>query len=71
MRIVDNRKPELVFSELCTGDVFIDTGNNVLMKIHSSYAYNNAVNLDDGEVFDIPAEESVILLKKVKLIIED
>lgn len=70
MRIFDKRKPSLIFSELKQGDVFIDTDNNILMKTDSSFAYN-AVNLDDGGVFDLPAEESVILLKNVKLIIED
>lgn len=70
MRIFDKRKPSLIFSELEQGDVFIDTDNNILMKTDSNFDYN-AVNLDDGGVFDLPAEESVILLKNVKLIIED
>lgn len=70
MEIIDNRRGELVFRELHQGDVFIDAENNVLMKIDNVYG-DNAVSLNDGEVFRIPAEESVILLKKVKLVIED
>ena len=67
MKIIDNRKKELMFKDLIKGDVFIDTDNNVLMKT----ALYTVVSLDNGEVFDMPAEESVILLKKVKLVIED
>lgn len=70
MRIFDKRTPSLVFAELSAGDVFIDTDNNILMKTDSSYAYNS-VNLDDGRVFDLSSQESVVLLKNVKLIIED
>lgn len=70
MRIFDKRRPGLTFGELEHGDVFIDINDNVLMKIDRDYNCN-AVNLDNGVIFSIPAEESVVLLKNVKLIIED
>lgn len=71
MEIIDNRRGELVFRELHQGNVFIDAEGNVLMKTASIFYEYNAVSLNDGEMFKIPGEESVTLLKKVKLVIED
>lgn len=70
MKIFDNRKPTLIFAELEQGDVFIDTDSNIMMKTDGG-VLSNAVSLDNGEIFSIPSEESVILLNNVKLIIED
>lgn len=71
MEIIDNRRGGLVFKELHQGNVFIDTDGNVLMKTANIFYEYNAVSLVDGEVFNIPAEESVILLKNTRLVIED
>lgn len=70
MEIIDNRKPTLIFAELEQGDVFIDTDSNIMMKTDGG-VLSNAVSLDNGEIFSIPSEESVILLNNVKLVIED
>ena len=71
MKIIDNRRKGLVFKNLCQGNVFIDAEDNVLMKTVNVSDEYNAVSLNDGEVFYIPAEESVVLLRNIKLVIED
>ena len=60
-----------MFRDLRQGSVFIDAEDNVMMKTASIFYEYNAVSLNDGEMFKIPAEESVVLLKNAKLVIED
>lgn len=59
MKIVSSdtcRKTE--FSDILGGEVFRDSCGNILMKTNASER-NNAVDLSDGEFFDVSYNEEV------------